>query len=72
MPQPNKGESKENYLSRCMGDKSMRQKYPDSDQRYAICNGIWDDGGDKGSASPENASQNPVDTKNHCGTIALG
>ena len=39
MPTPQDGESKKDYLSRCMGYKDM-QKYP-SDQRYAICNSMW-------------------------------
>ena len=39
MPKPNKGESKDEYLQRCMGDSEM-QKYS-QDQRYLLCNVYW-------------------------------
>ena len=39
MPIPNKraGESKDEYLTRCMGNSTMVSEYPDSSQRYAVC-----------------------------------
>jgi hypothetical protein len=46
MPAPNKGETKDAYLHRCMGDKEMNEKHPHSDQRYAICNSLWEHHGD--------------------------
>lgn len=39
MPKPNKGETKDEYLQRCMGDSEM-QKYS-QDQRYLLCNVYW-------------------------------
>lgn len=41
MPIPNrqKKESKEAFISRCMGDGVMNKDYPDNSQRYAICIG---------------------------------
>jgi hypothetical protein len=39
MPKPNQGESKDEYLQRCMGDSEM-QKYS-QDQRYLLCNVYW-------------------------------
>jgi hypothetical protein len=39
MPTPNKNETKDDYLQRCMGDSEM-QKY-DPEQRYAVCNSYW-------------------------------
>lgn len=39
MPQPKKGESKDDYLERCMADPKM-QDY-DQQQRYAVCNSYW-------------------------------
>lgn len=42
MPKPKSGESKEDFLDRCMGDSTMVGEYDDEDQRYAVCNSIWD------------------------------
>lgn len=39
MPLPKKGESKDDFLQRCMGDPEM-DTYP-QDQRYAVCNSYW-------------------------------
>jgi hypothetical protein len=40
MPKPNKGESKKEFISRCMGYEDM-QKY-DNKQRAAICYSYWE------------------------------
>lgn len=40
MPKPKKGESKDEFISRCMGYDDM-QKY-DQKQRAAICYSYWD------------------------------
>lgn len=40
MPTPKKGMSKDDFMEMCMGDEVM-QEY-DEDQRYAICNDLWD------------------------------
>lgn len=45
IPTPNDGETKDAYISRCMGDSKMLSEYPDVAQRTAICNINW-----KGSA----------------------
>jgi hypothetical protein len=42
MPKPLPKESKEDYLTRCMGDEESKSKYPDEDQRFAVCNSLWD------------------------------
>ena len=42
MPQPIKGEKKETYISRCMSDEESVGSFPDEDQRYAVCNRIWE------------------------------
>ena len=39
MPLPNKNETKDDYLQRCMADSEM-DKY-DPEQRYAVCNSYW-------------------------------
>lgn len=43
MPKPNPNEQKTDYLQRCMSDEEMNNKYPDSSQRYAICNSYWEE-----------------------------
>ena len=39
IPKPNKGEKKDEFISRCMGDSTMNKDFPDNSQRYAICIG---------------------------------
>lgn len=41
-PKPQAGESKDNFMSRCMGDETMLQEYEDEDQRYAVCDSLWE------------------------------
>lgn len=41
LPQPEFGETKEQFLSRCMADDTMQDEYPDEKQRYAVCNSLW-------------------------------
>lgn len=43
MPKPKKGESKSDYVSRCMGDKGMIDEYPDEEQRSAVAHSMWDE-----------------------------
>ena len=38
IPKPNKGESKNDFVSRCMGNETMRKEFPDQKQRAAVCN----------------------------------
>lgn len=42
IPKPIKDERKVDYLPRCMGNKTMNDDYPNTDQRYAICQSTWD------------------------------
>jgi hypothetical protein len=37
VPNPRKGESKEGFVSRCMGDAEARKTFPDQKQRAAFC-----------------------------------
>ena len=41
MPSPNKGESKDAFVSRCMSDNEMNEKFPDRKQRYSVCNSYF-------------------------------
>ncbi|MDD5013733.1 MAG: HK97 family phage prohead protease [Atribacterota bacterium] len=43
LPKVKENEEKDDFLSRCMGDKTMNDEYLDEKQRYAICNQIWRD-----------------------------
>ena len=38
MPSPKEGESKSDFVSRCMGDAEMVAQFPDQAQRAAVCN----------------------------------
>lgn len=37
IPQPNKDESKKDFVGRCMSNETMNKEYPENSQRYAIC-----------------------------------
>lgn len=43
MPIPNKkkGESQQDFVSRCMGNKTMLSEFPDQKQRAAVCYSKW-------------------------------
>ncbi len=41
IPKPTKGEDKNTFIDRCMGDDVMKKEYPDNDQRLAICETEW-------------------------------
>jgi len=42
LPKPS-NEPQSEFIERCMADEVMNREYPDSDQRYAVCNSIWRD-----------------------------
>ena len=37
MPMPNMNENHDQFMTRCMGDETMMQEYPDASQRTAVC-----------------------------------
>lgn len=41
LPRPNRGESEQDFISRCMGNAAMNREYPDEKQRSAICFRQW-------------------------------
>ena len=41
IPKPKNGEKEEDFIDRCMGNKTMQQEYPDNDQRLAVCYSQW-------------------------------
>jgi hypothetical protein len=42
MPSPRDGESKKDFLSRCMANPEARSDFPSQDQRFAFCNSQWE------------------------------
>jgi signal peptide peptidase SppA len=42
MPEPRKGEQKDEFISRCMGDSESNKTFPDQKQRAAFCYSQWD------------------------------
>lgn len=46
IPKPKTGESRSNFMSRCMGDETMTEEY-DTDQRLAVCNSSYDSKGEE-------------------------
>lgn len=42
LPSPVRGQTKDKFIQRCMSDNTMRSEYPDSKQRYAVCNSKWE------------------------------
>lgn len=43
MPSPRDGESKKEFVARCMTDSKAEKDFPDRDQRYAFCNNTFED-----------------------------
>jgi len=42
MPDVQEGESKDDYMDRCMGDSKTADKYPNPAQRAAVCNSMYE------------------------------
>lgn len=43
LPKPKDDESKEDFVGRCMGNETMKEEYPDNDQRLAVCYSLFKD-----------------------------
>lgn len=43
LPSPDKDEKHDDWMDRCMANDIMNEEYPENDQRYAICQSIWED-----------------------------
>lgn len=37
IPKPRPNETQEHFISRCMSDETMKDDYPSTVQRYAVC-----------------------------------
>ena len=42
LPTPRKGESRKDFVNRCMKDKRMVEEFKDEVQRFAVCNSLYD------------------------------
>ncbi len=43
LPKPNEDEDKADFMERCMSNPTMNEEYPENAQRFAVCQGLWDD-----------------------------
>ena len=41
MPNPNKGEQREDFLARCISSEESKKTFPDQQQRIAFCYSQW-------------------------------
>jgi len=53
LPKPKPDETKSEWDGRCMADPAMNDEYPDSDQRYAVCQSQWEEKKMSASTSQE-------------------
>jgi len=44
LPKPNQGESRDGFITRCVGDAVMNEEFPDKTQRTAVCERRWTGG----------------------------
>ena len=43
LPKPRDGESRSDFISRCMGNPTALEDFPEEDQRAAVCIRLWND-----------------------------
>lgn len=63
IPKPNSGESRQDYMSRCMGDSTMRNEYRNSNQRFAVCTSEYDSKSSTGEDSKEEVRRDVYTTQ---------
>jgi len=42
LPKPNKNEKRDIFINRCMSNDTMNEEYSNNEQRYAVCENIWE------------------------------
>lgn len=42
LPKPGTSEPHDAFLARCMGDEVMNSEYAERDERFAVCNSLWE------------------------------
>ena len=43
LPKPRIDEKEEEFVSRCMDDEVMKEEYPDTEQRAAVCYKLFEE-----------------------------
>ena len=43
IPTPKPTETQKDFIKRCMGDSAMISEYPQTDQRFAVCQNQWEE-----------------------------
>lgn len=56
VPKPNKGEEQGKFMARCMSDETMKEEYPKSKQRLAVCFSSLRKVRGKGAAPPKEST----------------
>jgi hypothetical protein len=46
VPTPRDDEEENDFISRCMSNETMKDDFPDNDQRLAVCFSAWERGQD--------------------------
>lgn len=49
LPRPQSDETEEDFLDRCVSNDTMEEEFENEDQRYAVCQSIWDNKSNKRS-----------------------
>lgn len=42
IPKPRPTENQKEFIRRCMGDSTMISEFPQTDQRFAVCQTEWE------------------------------
>lgn len=58
MPSPNKGEKRDDFISRCMSSDKSGKSFPDRSQRYAFCMSQFNR---KGKSAYKNSGEKKID-----------
>ena len=59
---PKEKEKREDFIERCMGDKTSAEDYPSRNQRFAVCNSLYNQRNKKEKITMENYLRGYHDT----------
>ena len=62
LPTPKKDEGQDDFIKRCMSNDTMKEEFPDNDQRLAVCFQKWKDK-DKKDMEPEESRKEIIEEK---------
>ena len=43
LPKPRSGETQKEFIKRCMGESTTISEFPQTDQRFAVCQTQWEE-----------------------------